>query len=333
MDTNVNDDAPGYARIVVPVDGSSLSETALPIAARIAKASHGRVDLVRVHVPIVSSVDAGFPLPDFDDEIRRAEQDHLAATSRRVGQEEGIPVEAKLLDEPVGRAINEYIEKVGATLLVMTTHGRTGLTRTWLGSTADWLVRFSPVPVLLMRPPEEGTPRALSLAHVLIALDGSERSCRIVPEAVRLGRLGGAKFTLLRVVTPIAHGLATFASGTLPPVRDEQRTLELMRGAKSYLDGIAETVRRDVPGVEVHTEVVANDRIAEAILEAARSEDADVVALSTRGRGASRLLVGSVADKVLRGHTGALFVVGPEAVRELESDDIVIEEESTTGSR
>ena len=86
-------------------------------------------------------------------------------------------------------------------------------------------------------------------------------------------------------------------------------------------------------GLEVSTEVVVNDRAADAILERAHSDGADVIALSTRGRGASRLLVGSVADKVLRAFTGLMLVRGRVAVRELESDELAVEEESAGGAR
>lgn len=78
---------------------------------------------------------------------------------------------------------------------------------------------------------------------------------------------------------------------------------------------------------------MVNDRAADAILERAHAEGAGVIALSTRGRGASRLLMGSVADKVLRAFTGAMLVRGRVAVRELESDELVIEDESTVGAR
>ena len=91
-------------------------------------------------------------------------------------------------------------------------------------------------------------------------------------------------------------------------------------------------MRRET-GLAVSTEVVVNDRAADAILERAHGVGADVIALSTRGRGASRLLVGSVADKVLRAFSGAMLVRGRVAVRELASDELVIEEESAAGAR
>lgn len=331
MDTRAVVDNAGYATTVVPLDGSSLSESALPVASTIARASHGTLYLARVHAPIIFAVEPGFPVPDWEDEIRESEQAYLSEVARKLPAEDGIRLQTRVLDGLVGRAIKGLVEQVSADLLVITTHGRTGLSRTWLGSTADWLVRFTPVPVLLVRPPDEPSAREISLKHVLAALDGSHRAEQVIPEAIRFCRLNGSRLTLVRVVQPIVRTLVTHGAPSAPQLRDEEHTLELMRHAKEYLDVIAQTVRHDLGEVELSTEVVASERTAEAILERARTGGADVIALATRGRGASRLLVGSVADKVLRGFTGAVLALGPAAVRALEGDEIVDEAESTTG--
>lgn len=332
MDTHAITDTRGYTKIVVPLDGSSLSEAALPVAEAIARASRGTIHLARVHTPVVTAVDFGVFPPNFDDELRQSEHDYLAAIAHTLSSEEKIVTGTQLLDGSIGRAIRSYVEQLGATLVVISTHGRTGLSRMWLGSTTDWLVRFLPVPVLAVRPTGETPVRPISFEHILVALDGSDRSEAILPEAVRLARLRGAHLTLLRVVPPVVRELTPYASPTFPPVRDEGRTVDLVQRAKGYLDGVADSVRRET-GLDVSTEVVVNDRAADAILERAHGAGADVIALSTRGRGASRLLVGSVADKVLRAFSGAMLVRGRVAVRELESDELAIEEESAAGAR
>lgn len=331
METHAIAHTSGYTKIVVPLDGSTLSEAALPVAATIARANHGTIHLARVHTPVVTALDFGVFPPNFDDELRQAERDYLATAAHIVSSEAKVPAGTQLLDGSVGRAIRAYVEQIGATLVVISTHGRTGLSRMWLGSTTDWLVRFLPVPVLAVRPTGETPAASIPLDHILVALDGSDRSEAIIPEAVRLGRPRGARFTLLRVVAPVVRELAPYASPTFPPVRDEGRTEELERRAKVYLDGIAESLRRDT-GLEVSTEVVVSDRAADAILDRAHADGAGVIALSTRGRGASRLLVGSVADKVLRAFSGATLARGPVAVREPEEDELAIEEAAAAGA-
>lgn len=331
MDTHAITDTRGFTKIVVPLDGSSLSEAALPFAEAIARASRGTIHLARVHTPIVTAVDFGIFPPNFDDELRQAEHDYLATIAHTLSSEEKVVTGTQLLDGSVGRAIRSYVEQLGAALVVISTHGRTGLSRMWLGSTTDWLVRFLPVPVLAVRPTSETPARPISFDHILVALDGSDRSETILPEAVRLARLRGSHLTLLRVVPPVVRELAPYASPTFPPVRDEGRTTDLVQRAKGYLEDVADSVRRET-GLAVSTEVVVNDRAADAILERAHADGADVIALSTRGRGASRLLVGSVADKVLRAFSGTMLVRGRVAVRELESDELAIEEESAAGA-
>jgi nucleotide-binding universal stress UspA family protein len=326
MPSPIATDRAGYATIVVPLDGSNLCVSALPIATAIARASHGTLHLARVHAPIIATVDVGFPVPHWEEEIRESEHRYLAAVSEKVSTDREVRADSHLLDGPVGRAIKDLVVKLAANLVVITTHGRTGLSRAWLGSTADWLVRFAPVPVLLVRPPDEPTAPDVSLTHVLVALDGSERAERIVPEAIRFARLVGARLTLVRVVPPVAGSIGSH--GALH-ARNEQRTMAVMRHAKDYLDGIARAFHREIGDLAVATEVVASERTAEAILERATTLGAGVIALSTRGRGASRLLVGSVADKVLRGFTGAVLALGPVAVKEMETDEIVLEAEST----
>jgi nucleotide-binding universal stress UspA family protein len=167
---------------------------------------------------------------------------------------------------------------------------------------------------------------------VLVALDGSARSEAVIADAIQIGRPHGARYTLLQVVPAIVRELAPYATPTLPPVRDEGRTTELKRRAKDALEGLADSLRRQSAGLDVSTEVVASDRVAEAILERANAGDAGVIALSSHGRGASRLLVGSVADKVLRGFSGALLILGPAAVRAPAHDALETEHAAAAGT-
>ena len=333
MTTHALGDTMGHGTILVPLDGSGASEAVLPLAAALARASNATMHLVRVHAPLVTSVDIGFSLPEFDGEIRQTELDYLASVARRFVTDSRVPTATQLLDGAIGPAIKDHVQRIGATLVVISTHGRTGLSRMWLGSTADWLMRFLPVPVLAVRPRDEPWSQAPSLEHVLVALEGSARAEAVIPAAVRLGQPLGARYTLLQVVPTTVRELVHYATRTFPPVRDERRTMELMRAAKSRLDEIARSMRRELGARAVSAEVVADEYVAEAILERAQRDNVGLIALSSRGRGASRLLVGSVADKVLRGFTGALLVLGPVAAHELESDEVPIAKESAVGAR
>lgn len=321
-------DTSGFGRIVVPLDGSPLSEAALPVAKAIAEASHGSLFLARVHAPVAMTPDVGYPLPDWEDDIRLSECTYLANAARPLVADAHLPTETRLLEGSVGSAVKKYVEDVSADLIVASTHGRTGFSRAWLGSTVDWLVRFAPVPVLLMRPSLDAPqPTAWTCANILVTLDGSERAEKVLPDAVRLARTSGARITLLRVVMPAVHSVAPYGIAALAVVPDEPRTFELMHEAKYYVEELAATLRRDNAGLDLVTEVVLGEHVAETILDEARTRDADVLALCSRGRGASRLLVGSIADKLLRGFSGTLMMLGPAALQELALDSIVNEDE------
>jgi nucleotide-binding universal stress UspA family protein len=82
--------------------------------------------------------------------------------------------------------------------------------------------------------------------------------------------------------------------------------------AKANLDEVAMRIRQALPGTVVQTDVRLSDHAATGILEAAAEHGADLLAMTTHGRGASRLVLGSVIDKVLRGSSAAMLVVRPE---------------------
>jgi nucleotide-binding universal stress UspA family protein len=193
---------------------------------------------------------------------------------------------------------------VDADLIVMTSHGRTGLSRSWLGSVADAVLRRSAVPVLLQRPIEGKSRRDAAhhlFKHVLVPLDGSGRAAEILSSASSLARSSGARVTLLRAVQPVPAIIADAGLPFIypPTIQDDVATARLVDEAKQEIAEVARRLRVDGVAVEAHVVVAAH--IASAILDFARGHDVDVIAMTTHGRGASRLLIGSVADKVIRG--------------------------------
>jgi nucleotide-binding universal stress UspA family protein len=203
-----------------------------------------------------------------------------------------------MLDGSITEAIQDRAVACGADLVVLTTHGRGAFSRFWLGSVADTLVRHAPLPILLVRPQETAPDLSQEpvLSEILIPLDGSALSEQILPRAIALGSLGHATYTLLQVVEPALGGFGTELYGATV---DEQALVQARAQAQSYLDQVAMRLRAE--GLRVHT-VVLLGLPAQAILEYTRTHAVDVVALATHGRsGVRRLLLGSVADKVVRG--------------------------------
>jgi nucleotide-binding universal stress UspA family protein len=299
-----------YRSIVVPLDGSAFGEQALPFALATARAAGAALCLVHVHrehafymvgtVPIVDEVE--------DARQRTDEKAYLEGLAQRLSAQAPQPVSVALLDQPIASAIAAHAASTHADLIVLTSHGRGGMSRFWLGSTADTLVRQTETPLLIVRPNEArpGKSAEPRLEHILIPLDGSALAEDILDHALALGSLSGARYTLIQAIDP---DLVVYAS---PPavVRADEQELQLLRAAaREYLDRIAERLRaRDA---HVQAKIVLGAP-APAILEFAQSHSVDVIAMSTHGRGGvGRLLLGSVADKVIRGASIPLLLHHP----------------------
>ena len=143
-----------YQRILVPLDGSQLAEQAIPYATELCKGSTEVVLFQVVHFPLpLAAPDAAIaaPLPDSAELLAesRAYLEKLADKLR----EEGVQVSTDVIErDMVAEAIVEYAKTHDIDLIVMTTHGRSGLSRLIFGSVAESIVRHAPCPVLIVRP-------------------------------------------------------------------------------------------------------------------------------------------------------------------------------------
>lgn len=299
-----------YSSLLVPLDGSPQSERALPVALALARRSAATVELVHVHeLPTVPGL---APMYDtrFDAEMREEMRAELEATAERLRQTTDVPVRTTFLDGPIVATLEAHAADSRPELIVMTTHGRGGLSRLWLGSVADALVRRAGVAVLLVR--GEGAPvddaAKPVFRHVLVPLDGSPLAEAVLDHARCLVAPGATTYTLLTVVVPRFIAARPYPGMSTPVDRDdlEQRRHQ----AQTYLDRIAAELRRS--GATVATRVAVHAQAAQGILETAAAEGVDLVALATRGRGAiPRLVLGSVADKVVRGAETSALVLRP----------------------
>lgn len=307
-----------YTRILVPLDGSTYSERALPMALALARQAAAEVELVHVHdQPVAPGLGSTYDTR-LDADVREMRRAELEAVAERLREETDVPLRATVLEGPVAPTLAAYAANHLPALIVMTTHGRGGLSRLWLGSVADALVRRSEVPVLLIRGEDalsgDATPPVFR--HVLIPLDGSPRAESVIEHAVRLGIPGATRYTLLTVVAPTLIAAHSYPGVSIP--LDSGELERRQQEAQTYLDRVADELRQAVesPAVEVTTRVAVHLQVAPAVLEAAASERADLIALTTHDRGAvSRLALGSVADKLVRGAESPVLVI-----RRIETD-------------
>jgi nucleotide-binding universal stress UspA family protein len=289
-----------FRNILVPLDGSSFAEQALPWALSLARRAGAGLDLVRVHVLYALQEPACGWLP-YDPaeeaECKRREQLYLDATARWLAAVSRLPVTPALV---FGLGAEPILDRARrADLVVMTTHGRGPLGRFALGSVADEVVRRAGLPVLLLRPqnPAPGLLPEPAPENILVPLDGSPLAEQALGPALDVAHLTEGRCTLLRVVGPEDGE----EGGRGPDGAGE---------AEVYLGSVAGRFREH--GVPVRTRVVEAPSPAEAIREQARALGSDLIVLATHGRGGlRRLLLGSVADKVLRGGTTPVLVCPP----------------------
>jgi nucleotide-binding universal stress UspA family protein len=206
------------------------------------------------------------------------------------------------LEHPfVADALDGHAKSTGNDFIIMTTHGRGPLSRFWLGSVADELVRRATVPLLLIRPLETAPDFASEpqLRRIAIPLDGSTLAEQVLESAIGLGSLMQADYTLVHIYGPLVD------SGVDPlnyaTVGGHELSLEQRRtDAESYLNRVAKRLKER--GFTVETHVGFAQHPASAILDSAEHLGMSLIALETHGRrGLTRLLLGSVADKVIRG--------------------------------
>ena len=146
-----------YQNILVPLDGSELAECVLPHIEAIAKLCRSTVELVRVVEPIEIPTRGEIALDA--DELKQmqlhGERDargYLKTVSRRLS-ESGIRTSSRIITGKPAECLVDYVHKRNFELIIMATHGRSGISRWIFGSVADRLLRSSSIPVLLVRPP------------------------------------------------------------------------------------------------------------------------------------------------------------------------------------
>jgi nucleotide-binding universal stress UspA family protein len=285
--------------VLVPLDGSPFAEHALPWAVAIARKARARLRLALVHQPPEPPpADKGTArmFTRMEVMLRKSQRDYLRGVAARIKAEGPLQVATATLEGTPARAIATYVDEIGVDLVAMTTHGRGGLERAWLGSVADELVRTLEVPVLLIRP-HEGAPGEPKVEEILVALDGSRRAEASLPPAMSLAALLGARLTLLQGVEPVL----IMMDAPTPFARTVDDELSAIRRdeARDYLGDLAERVT--AAGVTAKPIAVLAPGALEAIHAAARAPSVGLIALATHGRGGlRRLLLGSVADKLVR---------------------------------
>ena len=317
-----------YDNIIVPLDGSELSSHALAPACLMAGISGADLTLARAFDPIpVWHADAEHGR--FSSAMALAEHDRITAflaAERGRLERMGVtaPVHVAAWEGPADEFIVDLGNRHPGALIVMSTHGRGGLSRLVMGSVTSRVVRSVSNPTLVVRGwGKGGTAVGKSLDNIIVPLDGSAFAERSLPHAGELARACGAQLILMRST----HDSDYFRSHTQWTRLDgeggfhfggpAEMATSMAALSREYLWRKAAEMEAQFGLTDVEA-VNSRENPVDAVVELAERSRNGLVVMATRGRrGVERALLGSVADQVVR-HSPAptLLVRGPMPVRD-----------------
>jgi nucleotide-binding universal stress UspA family protein len=285
-----------FKKIVVPLDGSAQANVALPLARTFAQATGAAVTLLRVK----------------SDHESRAE---VTSALNRIGEafaSAGVEVHSIVREGDPADEILAEVKEQHADLVIMRTHGRSGLGRAVVGSVTERVLKAGIVPLVLLRP---GGRRMSHLRRLLIPVDGSPGAAVALGVATGLAKATGASLRLVEVVVPIASYLYATPMGGATYF-DPAWDTEAEAAAQTYIDSV--TTRLRAAGMDATGAVGVGASVADKIITAAEEQPADLIVMSSEAlTGAARAFLGSVSDAVVRtSHCPVLVIHRPPAVSE-----------------
>lgn len=287
--------------ILVPLDGSGTAEWALTPAHAIAEAAGARIRLVRCLTTLARAfpdVTAAGYLDEWEERQQAREAEYIGRMAGRL-QEAGVDAVAETVSGDAARGVVNAAAQ--ADLVVMTAHGWSGPERAWLGHVTDAVVHHMRRPVLIVRAGDAGPPEPLldgraTMTRVLVATDGSDAAQAAERYAAALAALLEARLTLFRAVQAPAGPSSPYIPHAA--ILDREAAGDREEEARRYLERRA----AELGDVEAEVRTEATYHVAREILEAATDVGADLVAVGThRDSRLARIVLGSVADKVVRG--------------------------------
>ena len=297
-----------YSRILVPLDGSKLSESVLPYARSIAKALKLSVELLHAVDPAVVSIfvnpDEGRPLDIVESGMKQQGLEYLDSLAGSFP--ESIAVNCSAI---IGKPAEAIVGRAAADpeiLITMATHGRSEVERWLLGSVAHKVLLTTANPLLLVRPSEKLENTGVApLKEIVVPLDGSGLAEKILPHAEALARSMDLKIVLLRAYELPAASYYE-SDMYMPDWGDLARVIR--ENAQEYLDELQQ--RLEAEGLRRVSTLLIQGDAARSIIDIAKETPENLVALCTHGRsGVGRLVLGSVADRVVRHSGGPVLVI------------------------
>ncbi len=292
-----------YQRILVPLDGSQVASAVLPYVTNLA------IQL-QASVTVLTVLAGPQQEPRGLDTEARSEAQAVARREAQRLANAGVAAYTLVVS---GRPAEQIAGEAAARnfdLIAISTRGHSGVRRGLVGSVTDEVVRTSKIPVLVLSPlaVERGALTNYGLSTITVPLDGSELAESVLPYAEELAKRLSLQMNLLRAVSlaPLAY-----YAGDGPPVNTLPIEEELEAEATTYLEQVsAGLVSRGV----ANSYAVVKGSPALAIVDYVKDIQNNLVTICTHGRsGLGRLLIGSVADTIIRSSGVPVLAINPQA--------------------
>ena len=282
-----------YEKILVPLDGSEVAEQAIPYVERLTQKLKSEVILITVCLP--------------GDPLERALTEYIERRAEKI-QPLGVNARSLCIEGDSATSIIDFAEKNKVGLIVISTHGKTGISHWPLGSIASKVVQRSNIPVFLVRSSQPGNaPADNELDKILVTLDGSQFSEAIIPHVEKLAKSMNSEVTLFRVIE--SAKLPQLAAYSDREKYEKDFMAKMEREAERYL--AKKRTALESKGVKVNS-VFLTGKPVETILQYSEEKSANLVALTTHGfSGISKWAYGSVASKIIEGSPKPILLVRP----------------------
>lgn len=294
-----------YRHLLVPLDGSRFAESALPAAAELARR-------MGAHVMLVHVLETEAPPTVHGDRHLQVmtEADAYLAGAVQWMVTRGVKADGAVCSDEGGVAasIAKRAQAIGADLIVLTSHGRSGVRGLLHGRVAQQVLQRGQTPVLLMQPSPQGRAASFTCQRVMVPLDGSDTAEGALQPASAIAHACAAELLLVWVVPTVETmaGERAVSARLMPTAAAELLEVEAHE-AVAYVERVAARLR--APGLTVRA-VVERGEPVQMLLDTAVRRSADLIVMATHGRsGVSAVWAGSVASRVVAAATKPVLLV------------------------
>lgn len=294
-----------YEQIMVPIDGSKIAEQAIPYAKLLQQKLGSRIELVRViEEPHVDPSNPSYTsyLEHMTNTLQSETANYLQELAESL-RADGLAVSWSVKLGNAASVIANVADSQPSTLVAMCSHGRSGQSRWWLGSTTDKVIHAAASPVLVVRTQSQHLQSIGSGFKSCIApLDGSERAEQVLPHLVAWAKAFALKVNLITIIPELdSHTLELF-----PEASDDDRTTK----ANKYLETVKSSLlEQGVADVEV---IVQTGHPANVLVDMAHNSSDCLMIMGTQGLGSAgvyRWTMGSVSQRVAGNSPAPVLVV------------------------